>query len=60
MGTFLKDCNDFKGQGRLMIFDHHRDGDYPRDCGHPKEFYHPTGWVLSLRIVIILRDRDVS
>ena len=40
MVTFLEDCNDFKGQGRLMIFgdhpkngDHHWDGDHPRDGG---------------------------
>ena len=37
MVTVLKDCNDFKGQGRLMMFvdnpkygDHHRDGDHPK------------------------------
>ena len=31
MVTFLKDCNDFKGQGRLMIFYHPRDGDLLKD-----------------------------
>ena len=40
MFTFLKDCNDSKGQGRLMIFYHprvgdlHRDGECPRDGDH--------------------------
>ena len=33
MVTFLKACNNFKGQGRLMIFYHPRDGDLPRDGG---------------------------
>ena len=34
MDTFLKDCNHFKGQGRLMNFYHSRDGYIPRygDC----------------------------
>ena len=30
MVTFLKDCNNSKGQGHLMIFDHPRDGDLPK------------------------------
>ena len=33
MATFLKDCNDSKEQGHLMIFDQHRDGDFRG--GHP-------------------------
>ena len=48
MVTFLKDCNDSKGQGCLIIFgdhpknsDHHRDGDHPRDGGCLRDFYHP-------------------
>ena len=40
MVTFLKDCNDSKGQGRLMIFYHPRDGDLPRDGDHPKNGNH--------------------
>ena len=35
MGTFLKDCNNSKGQGRLMIFDHPGNGDLPRDGDYP-------------------------
>ena len=31
MVTFLKDCNDSKGQVCLIIFDHPRDGNLPRD-----------------------------
>ena len=50
MATFLKDCNDSKGQGRLMIQPkkggHHRDGDHPRDGGCLRDFYHPKGWLL--------------
>ena len=30
MVTFLKDCNEYKGHGHLMIFDHLRDGDLPK------------------------------
>ena len=37
MVTFLKNCNDSKGQGRLMIFDHPRDGDLPRDGDPPRD-----------------------
>ena len=40
MVTFLKDCNDSKGQGRLMIFYHPRDGDLPRDGECPMEGDH--------------------
>ena len=42
MVTFLKDCNDSKGQGCLMIFYHpgdcdlSEDGDFPRDGAHHK------------------------
>ena len=56
MVTFLEDCNDFKGQGRLMIFgdhpkngDHHWDGDHPRDGGCLRDFYHPKGWLLKVK-----------
>ena len=31
MVAFLKDCNDSKGQGHLMIFYHPRNGDLPWD-----------------------------
>ena len=34
MVTFLNDCNIPKGQGRLMIFYHPRDGECPRDGEH--------------------------
>ena len=34
MVTFLKDCNNSREQGRLMIFDHPRDGDCPKDSYH--------------------------
>ena len=37
MVTFLKDCNNAKGQGRLMIFNHPRDGDLPRDGDCPRD-----------------------
>ena len=30
MVTILKDCNEYKGHGRLMIFYHLRDGDLPK------------------------------
>ena len=30
MVSFLKDCNEYKGHGRLMILDHPRDGDLPK------------------------------
>ena len=32
----------------LWIVDsyHTRKGDHPRDCGQPKNFYHPMGWIL--------------
>ena len=43
-------------QGMVTIT---RNGHHPRDCGYPKEFYNPTGWLLSQRIVIIQRDRDI-
>ena len=33
MVTFLKACNNSKGQERLMNLDHPRDGDLPRDGG---------------------------
>ena len=39
MDTFLKDSNYSKGQVHLMIFNHHRDGDFPRD-GDPKKGGH--------------------
>ena len=35
--TFLMDCNNSKGQGPLMIFDHPRDGYPPRDGEGPKD-----------------------
>ena len=35
--TFLKDCNNSKGQGRLMIFYPPRDGDLPRDGNCPRD-----------------------
>ena len=53
MVTIRRDGNCHKGWW------HHRDDDYPRDCGHTKDFYHPIGWLLSQRNGIILRDRDV-
>ena len=34
---FLKDCNNSKGQGRLMIFYPPRDGDLPRDGKCPRD-----------------------
>ena len=40
MVTFLKDCNDSKGQGHLMIFYHPRDGDLPRDGECPRDGDH--------------------
>ena len=40
MVTFLKDCNDFKGQGRLMIFYHPRDGDLLKDSECPRDSDH--------------------
>ena len=40
MVTFLKDCNNSKGQGPLMIFDHPRDGDPPRDGDGPMDDNH--------------------
>ena len=43
MVSFLKDCNDSKGQGHLMIFDHHRDGDFPRDGDCPRDSNHTNG-----------------
>ena len=36
MVTFIKDCNDIKGQERIMIFYHPRDGDLPRDGEWPR------------------------
>ena len=42
MVTFLKDCNDSKGKGRLMIFYHPGDGDLPRDGECPRDGDHPT------------------
>ena len=41
MVTFLKDCNDFKGQGRIMILYHPRDGECPRDSDHYRYDGHP-------------------
>ena len=43
MATFLKDCNDSKGQGHLMTFDHHRDCDFPRDGDCPRDGNNPNG-----------------
>ena len=40
MVTFLKDYNDSKGQGRLMIFYHPGDGDLPRDGECPRDGDH--------------------
>ena len=40
MVPFLKDFNDFKGQGRIMILYHPRDGDLPRDGECPMEGDH--------------------
>ena len=40
MVTFLKDCNDSKGHGRLMIFDHPKDGDLPNDGDCPRDSDH--------------------
>ena len=33
----LQDCNDSKGQGCLIIFDHPRDGDLPEDGEIPRD-----------------------
>ena len=43
--TFLKNCNDSKEQGRMMIFYHPRDGDLPRDgeCPWDGEHYRYDG-----------------
>ena len=35
MVTFLKNCNNYNGQGRMMIFYHPRDGDCPMDGDRP-------------------------
>ena len=40
MVTFLKDSNNSKGQGRLMIFYHPRDFDLPRDGDYPMDSDH--------------------
>ena len=40
MVTFLKDCNDSNGQGRLRIFYHSRDGDLPREGECPRDGDH--------------------
>ena len=40
MITFLKDGNNSKGQGYLMIFYHSRDGDLPRDGDCPMDGDH--------------------
>ena len=40
MVNFLEDCNDSKGQGPLIIFDHPRDDDLPRDGDGPNDGEH--------------------
>ena len=40
MVTFLKDCNNSKGQGHLIILYHPRDGDLPRDGDCPRDGDH--------------------
>ena len=41
-----------------MNFDHLRDGDLPRNGGHPRAIYYPKRWLLAERISTILRGRD--